>query len=233
MRTYNLNIPEQYWKPLARATAHGYAGLFGISIGKKEFCDLDIMKEYMQFMDQTFRFSTILIADIPKRHTIMALEGIQEPVALRRALTAGNDIEHALERISRPFPHVKVARWSVFSQYLSYSDNLKIIQRSYVADTSFRKGVDSMVKAFLNIPNNKKKWQEISDDPPVALAKEYVLEELAMLTSFSASHNPVCEIYPGLNGLQELLHAGQYSFSYLLNMGKDRISAEVYPLGPQ
>ena len=232
-----IRVPERY-KGLLEAHPEFkrykdykyYAGLMALSIGKKDFSDLTAMQEYATFMKDHFVHSVLLIADLPKIHNIMALEGVSWNEAERRAKIAGDDMQRSLEKIVRSFPSVKVSRWADFQDiYYDFHRQAMVQEYAFNADPVFKNGVDALTMEFLELPANKAKWKD-PNTPPLDIAKRYVLDELAMLTAIPHSFElPLCEIYPGRNELQEAIQANQIQcLAQRLSVKPDRVFMEVY-----
>ncbi len=219
-----IRVPERYQNILSNSK--NYAGLMGLSVGKQEFTNLDIMREYAQFMQDRFLYGIFLIGDYPKKYNIMALEGVSEKKAEERTRIAGDNMRNALERITRDYPLVKVMRWKKFMDE-KYSHNLQVLRASYDNDSQFRSLANEIVGNFLNLPSNRTKWKTTS--PPIAVAKEYLLDELAGLLAIPFSIPlPVCEIYPERNELHEQIQARQFPFCKNLLIKDDRVFMEAY-----
>ena len=219
-----IRIPDRYKEVLEKSK--GYAGLMALSIGKKEFSDLAAMHAYSTFMFNHFAYSVLLIADRPKIHNIMALEGVSWKEAERRALIAGDDMQRSLEKLVRNLPSVKVSRWADF-QDTWYDYNRQVILQEFSGE--FKRRVDALTMEFLELPANKAKWQD-PHTPPLDIARRYVLDELCMLTAIPESFTlPVCEIYPGRNELQEDLQANKFcGLNGRLMVKPDRVFMEAY-----
>src|SRR3989344_38874 len=122
----SIKVPDMYEDILNNSK--NYVGLMGLSVGKQEFTNLDIMREYAQFMQNRFLYGIFLIGDYPKKYNIMALEGVSEKKAEERTRIAGDNMRNALEKITRDYPLVKVTRWRNFMTP-SYEHNLEILKR--------------------------------------------------------------------------------------------------------
>lgn len=165
----------------------------GLSIGKPDFQDKQTMSCYCDFMQKHFLYGIFIIADYPKKYNIMALERVSEKRAEERTRIAGDNMRNALEKVTRDYPLVKVARWKHFMNQ-RYEDNLKVLEKVYQTDLSFQKRCNEFVNEFLHNPANLAKWKE-SNQPPISKAKDYLLDELALLIAAPFSFSlPVCEI---------------------------------------
>ena len=223
--TTDIRVPEMYVKELAKS--QDYVGLIGLSVGKAEFMNPVIMERYAQFMQDHFAYSVMIIADFPKKYNIMALRGVTEDVAEKRTEMAGNELRTNLERVTRDFPTVKVARWRQFMTP-DYEHNLRVMRGAYLQESEFRNSCDGLVMDFLNIPENKARWSSQAN-PPLEVAKEYVLDELALFLSVPLSFRlPICEIYPGRNEVHERVQNRDFAFCRDLRLREDRLFMEAY-----
>lgn len=220
-----ITVPEKYRNILSNSK--NYVGLMGLSVGKPDFEDRETMISYSQFMQDHFLYSVFIVADYPKKYNIMALENVSEKNAEERARIAGDNMRNALEKITRDYPLVKVARWRHFMNQ-RYEDNLKSLERAYQLDLSFQQSTNEIVREFLSNPANLAKWKE-SNDPPIFKAKDYVLDEIALLVSAPFLFPlPACEIYPGRNEVHEKVQERQFSFCKNLHIKDDRVFMEAY-----
>lgn len=222
--TTRIKIPERYSKILANSKC--YVGLMGISIGKIDFMNPQIMMEYSRFMQEKFQFSLLIIGDLPKKYNIMALEGVSEKKAEEKTRAAGNDMLGMLEKITANFPLVKVSRWRNHMGE-RYARNLKILQESYANNDKFRASSNDLVNDFLSLPLNRVKWK--TSEPPTNIAKNYLLDELAGLLSIPFIFElPVCEIYPGRSEVHERVQNREFPFCKDLHIRDDRVFMEAY-----
>ena len=169
-----IKVPERYDAVLRNSK--NYVGLMGISVGKSDFEDREIMKSYCDFMQEQFLYGVFIIADYPKKYNIMALENVPEKRAEERTRIAGNNMRNALEKITRDFPLIKVSRWKCFMNQ-RYRDNLEVLERAYASDLTFQESCNDIVLDFLNCNSNVNKWKE-QKQPPILIAKNYLLDEL-------------------------------------------------------
>ena len=220
-----IRIPERY-EHVAR-NSKNYIGFIGLSVGKVDFETPNIMNAYCQFMQHHFLYGIFMIGDYPKKYNIMALDGGSEKKAEERPRVAGDNMRNNLEKVTRDYPFVKVARYKHFMTPL-YQTNLTVLQTVYVSNLSFQRSANEIVDEFLNIPTNLTKWRGIKE-PPASKVKDYLLDELALLTSAPFSFPlPVCEIYPGRNELQEQVQQRQFPFCKDLHIKDDRVFMEAY-----
>jgi len=223
--TTNIRVPERYERELA--ASQDYVGLMGVSVGKADFMNPAIMEQYARFMQEHFVHSVIVIADFPKKYNIMALQGVSEDTAQKRAEMAGNELRTNLERVTRDFPTVKVARWRHFMNP-DYAHNLRVMREGYSQDREFRQSCDELVMDFLNIPENRARWTERTN-PPLDVAKEYVLDELALLIAIPRYFRlATCEIYPGRNEVHEKLQNKKFAFCDDIRLRGDRKFMEAH-----
>lgn len=223
-----MHIPEKYNQFINGSK--NYTGLMGISAGKPAFSNRKIMKRYIDFMQEQFLESYFLIADSPKRHNIMGMEGVSEEEAMRRADITGYDTLRFMERLVIGSTGIKIKRWRDFSNHQFYTSNLDILNRSYSENNSFKEECNQLVLAFLSNQNNNPNFNaSISREEKVSKCSKYLLEELAMLLALPAIlERPLCEIYPGTNKVQEKLQQRQFPFANNLHMRDDRRFVEVY-----
>src|SRR3989344_6827211 len=204
-----IKVPERYKR--IQDNSLNYVGLMGLSVGKQDFENPAVMASYCDFMQNNFLYGLFVIADYPKKYNVMALEGYSEKRAEERRRIAGDNRRNALEKITRGYPLVKVARWKNFMTP-SYEHNLEVLRRAYSEDARFQVSTNSFVREFLNSPANLQRLRE-DDREQVSIAKEYLLDELALLIAAPfAIHLPVCEIYPGRNELHERVQERHFSF---------------------
>ncbi len=223
--TTKITVPERYKG--VQAASGNYAGLMGLSVGKQQFMNPAIMEHYARFMQDRFTHSVLLVWDYPKKYNIMALDGLDEDAAEGRALMAGNQLRSNLEKVTRDFPTVKVARWRHFMTP-KYQHNLQVMRRAYEEDTEFRESCKELTLDFLSLPENKAKWKD-PNNPPIDIAKEYVLDELAgLIAAPFAFRLPLCEIYPGRNEPHERVQNREFEFCKDLHIKDDRVFMEVY-----
>ena len=198
-------VPDRYKEVFDKSK--GYAGLMGLSVGKLAFSHPTLLRAYAAFMQDHFSESVFLIADHPKIHNIRALEGASWEEAERRVNIAGNDMQRSLEKVVSSFPSVRIARWTDFHDIV-YTHNFQVILQEF--DGEFKRRVDTITMAFLELPANKAKWKSRAS-PPLEIARRYVLEELALLTAIPFAFKlPLCEIYPGRNEIQEDLQSKKF-----------------------
>ncbi len=206
-------IPPIYHDRISCLIDRHSFGCLGLSIGKKEFENDQIITAYAYYLHETFDFSLMIIADTLKRHNIMAIEGVSETEALRRASIAGNNLFRFIEKKTRRLYNVKVARWDDFMQEVPCRKDLLSLQQGYKESISFRRDCDDCVRLFLENPSNLAKINMHSTlEKAVSIAKDYLLEELAVMSAlpqlFGGSH--CVEIYPGKLEVQHRLYSGHY-----------------------
>ena len=124
-----IMVPERY--RTIRNNSKNYVALMGLSVGKQGFENHDAMVSYCDFMQNNFLYGLFVIADLPKKYNIMALDGDSEKRAEERTRIAGDNMRNALERITRDYPLIKVARWKDFMNP-SYRYNLEVLKKAYV-----------------------------------------------------------------------------------------------------
>jgi tRNA-dependent cyclodipeptide synthase len=223
-----IRIPEEY--NTTEKQTRGYIGLMGLSLGKFLFNNKEVMAAYASFMADQFSESYLLIADLPKRHNIMALDQVDEEEAYRRIKIASSDMKRFLEKVVMPYSNIKINTWTDCTNE-AYENNLLILQKAYMQDKRFRATCDEGVKEFLNLPQNKMKIQDSArtlDDVLTQVARNR-LEESAMLLAFPARFDgQVCEIYPGTNKLQEQLQRGEFKFCRDLTIIPTRMFMAAY-----
>lgn len=223
--TTKICIPSRYEH--IEKNSKNYVGLMGLSVGKTDFETRHIMDAYCQFMQQHFLYGVLMVGDYPKKHNIMALDGVSEKKAEERTQVAGDSMRNALEKITRDYPLVKVARYKHFMTSI-YEHNLTVLQNTYASDLLFQRSANEIANEFLNIPSNLLKWKG-RKEPPVSKTKDYLLDELALLISAPFFFPlPVCEIYPGRNELQEQIQKRQFPFCKDLHIKDDRVFMEAY-----
>ncbi len=177
-------------------------GLMGLSVGKLLFQDKVAMRDYAQFLGSSFAQGIFLIADLPKRYNIMAIDEVSKETAQRRALLQGDNQQRMLQKLIQSIPNVTVTRWSDF-QTPSYRDNLSVLRAEYAKQVAFRESVDDYVASFMRAHEGKIAGRRAA---ALAVAKEYVLDELALLTSLTTQFRlPVCQIYPQNSFVEDVL----------------------------
>jgi len=223
-----IHIPQEY--TTTEKQTRECIGLMGLSLGKPLFNNKNAMTAYASFMNDNFSSSYLLIADIPKRHNIMALDQINEEEAYRRVKIASSNMKKFLEKVASPYPSIKICNWTDFTGK-DYETNLSILQKAYAQDKRFGMACDESVKAFLELPQNKMKIHNSArtfEDILTRVAR-YRLEELAMLLAIPKRFDGLfCEIYPGKDELQEQLQRGEFKFCKDLVISQTRIFMEVY-----
>ena len=223
-----MRIPEVYGK--VREQVKGNVAFMGLSLGKPLFSNKRIMSDYIDFLHENFDESYLLIADNPKRHNIVALEGISEEEALKRISETSRNMRVFLEKLASKYLDIHVINWDE-SIDENYDHNLSILTRKYHENQEFREECDEGVNEFLSIPSNKGKLEGIGStlERGVEVASRYHLEELAMLLSLPvALGKKVCEVYPGVNKVQEKLQRDNYDFCSELRKNPNRLFMEVY-----
>jgi tRNA-dependent cyclodipeptide synthase len=220
-----VKVPDMYRS--IQKKSRNYVGLMGLSIGKQDFENTLAMDSYCDFMQENFLYGLFVIGDFPKKYNIMALDGDSEKRAEERTRIAGDNMRNVLERITRNYPLVKVTRWRNFMTP-SYEHNLGVLRKAYTRDAGFQESVNDLVRGFLHSPANLIKLRA-DDRTQVALAKEYLLDELALLVAAPFSiPSPVCEIYPGRNEVHEQIQARQFSFCKDLHIKDNRVFMEAH-----
>jgi tRNA-dependent cyclodipeptide synthase len=223
-----MKILERYGK--IREISEGVIGFMGLSLGKPLFSDKEVMQRYASFMSDHFSYSYFCIADTPKIHNIVAIDGVTEEEAMLRVSRAGESARKFLEKITAHYDNMSIVSWDEMSDHNYYS-NLKILGQAYENHGNFRRDCDEYVLGFLNLPSNIKKIKArpVGLEMVLEQAHHYLMEELAMLLSFPARfEEAVCEIYPGRNEPQEKLQQGMYEFCSKLVFNKNRLFMEVY-----
>ena len=191
-----MYIPDNY--RTVAAPAKGAIGLMGLSLGKKIFYDTVVMTGYAKFMQAHFAQSYFIIADTPKCHNIMALEGVTYDEALKRVCVGGQQMRRFLDKIVAPYLTVHVLNWDDIIEP-GYKTNLSFLQEYYQTNDSFRDACNETVLQFLDIPANKAKYEARSMTCAQALARAhyYFIEEMAGVGSFPVTfESPCCWIYP-------------------------------------
>jgi len=225
----SLDLSKNTYKSFS-AKKKKYAGIMGLSIGKKEFMDKEIMEDYTKFMQDYFIHSVLIVADFPKKYNIMALEGVSEKAAEERSRIGGDNMRNMLEKITRDYPLVKVARWKDFMTK-EYRNNLRVIHSGYEYHSGFQEGVRNLVEEFLHSSQNLARPRVLN--PSRDMLKDYVLDELAFLLAAPLSFSlPICEIYPGKNRLQEDLQSGAFPFCKDLKISESRIFMDANYVNP-
>ena len=214
-----IKIPEKYREILAEAKDG--LGFMGLSVGKKIFEDKKIMRGYSRFLADTFAKSFFLVADLPKRYNIMAIENISEQEALTRVMKAGYNLRVFLEKITRDMPNVNVKNYSEL-QSPAYYENLRILEKAYKLNVQFKMECDADVRNFLSIDRNKEKLNGRNFEKALETAVKYRIDELAILLAIPCGCNKICEVYPGKDALHEKLRKGKFDFCSELNIGNNR-----------
>lgn len=202
-------------------------GLLGISLGKQHFHDTQNMKRYIEYMNTYFEQGYFLIADHPKRHNLVALEGITYPEADSRMEKQSIDYENFLRKLTDPHPDLHILSFEEYVLADAYQWNLLLLQTAFAQGDakdphSFRSHVEMAVDQFLE--QFYVHDQPLDPDRPPKdfardISKEYVLEEMALLEGIQTLlPAPLTEIYPGKAWLQESLHHGRYH--QLVNLAK-------------
>ena len=223
-----MRIPEAYER--VKEQAKDSVAFMGLSLGKPLFYDRGIMGSYIGFLHENFMKSYLLIADKPKRYNIMALEGISENDVLVRISKASKDMRIFLRKLSSKYEDIYIVDWSEVADD-NYQHNLAILTLMYQQNEKFREECGERVIEFLSIPSNSKKIEQIGStlEKALEIASRYHLEELAMLLSLPISlGEKVCEIYPGVDSVQEKLQSGRYDFCSKLRKNPNRLFMEVY-----
>jgi len=186
------------------------------------------MRFYVNYLGRHFPESHILIADEPKKHNIMAIDGVSEGEAMRRVRIGSADLERAIRRqIPDEFEkYISVHNWSSFNEIGEYKHNLEVLGRAYEVGGEFRDDCDEFVRKFLACSTRRIAG---GVERALSIAMNYLLEELAMLnaveTQFSDS---VTEIYHGRHEIQEKAHAGGYEEITGLILDSGRRFKEVH-----
>ena len=207
-----IKVPQEYHNRINTLRKNKPA-FIGLSIGKKEFMDIKVMNAYASYLHENFPYSLIIVADTLKRHNIEAIDGICEKEALRRATIAGDDLFRFIEKITRHLYNVKASRWQDLAQGVIYENELELLRQSYEESIHFREDVKMEARKFLEQPANILKIQRHSTlDDAIFIAKNYVLEELALTSAIPkiSGYGPWVEIYPGKMELQNKLYSGYY-----------------------
>lgn len=221
-----MKIPNRYLG--VEKQSKGVVGLLGFSLGKSIFYDRKAMEQYAKYLGSQFSESYLLIADLPKRHNIMALEDISEERALERVIVASEDFRKFLDSIISSYPRIHILNWEEATDD-NYNFNLSNLKKLYKEHNLFREDCNQRVNEFLSISANKRRLAVSGKTPEEVahLASNYLLEELSMLLSLPIRlGEKVCEIYPGINEIQEKLQTGEYYPNLLKN--PERMFMEVY-----
>lgn len=231
MTKCTIKVPENYHFLLSQAQGtHGYMGL---SAGKSLFMNREVMEAYTYFGCHHFKSFTFIIADLPKRFNLMALEGINEVTATYRSAVLGLDMERFMKKITDSYSRVNVTRWIDHVTDPNYLHNLDVLSQAYSSDDQFSFECNEFVWSFLSTPSNIDRARTSGNtiDQRVSLCKNYLLDELAMLIALPStwqSTNVMYEIYPGRNNLQEKLGRNEFSFCKDLHLNPNRKFMEAY-----
>lgn len=193
----------------------------GLSTGKRLFYDKSYMDRIVLYMRKNAPVSYFIVADKPKRHNLMAIEGYSQQDALRKALGQGDD----LERFIAKYHTVPILRWSHIEQLRVYQHNLQVLQSAWCSNSTFRQDCQKLVLEFLQLPANLQKIHNsgIHLSKAVEIASQYVVEELALLTGFPVTvGGKVLEIYPGRHDIQESINEKRYGFEHQLYLNAHR-----------
>src|SRR3989344_6709992 len=159
-----IRVSDRYMEILRNSW--NYVGLMGLSVGKVGFGDKETMKAYSEFMHERYPKSYFLIADLPKKYNIMAIEGVDENEAIRRVNIAGEDMARFITGCAKEFPEIEVKRWNDFAIHPLYLKNLALLKGNYerdklrvelrnmthykLLDTNFTQECNYLVWAFLS-----------------------------------------------------------------------------------
>ena len=222
-----IQISNKYEKE--KKESKGSSGFLGISVGKKLFNNKNVIESYAKFASEHFSDFFFLIADLPKRFNIMALENIGEEDALKKVESAGKDTEVFISKIVNEYPNLSVIRWNEFCDS-DYEYNLRVLYDAYEKDIEFRKAIENDVLEFLSIPGNQEKLRENKIGIKKALTKSvnYRIDELAILLAIPCKYESICEIYPGIDQLHERLQNKEFEFCEKLKLNPKRIFMEAY-----
>jgi len=232
MTIKNVIVPDKYQFALAETSAS--KAFMGISAGKPLFTNSDAMRAYARFGHETFKSFTFVIFDLPKRHNLMALEGIDEVRAIYRAAIMGIDTDRLLRKAQGNYKNVTVSRYIDFSNEPQYSHNLEVLKNAYKTDGQFSFACNEFVLSFLSLPANIERAKIAGNtlEERIRICKNYALEELAMLLALPLILNgngSVYEIYPGENNkLQERLENKEFSFCHELLLSPNKQFMEAY-----
>ena len=128
----------------------------GLSLGKQLFENKNVMYFYSKFLSENFSEAFFLIADLPKKYNIMAIEGVSEEEALERIRNTSQKYKIFLERMTESFPNISIKHYADL-QDENYFHNIEILREAYLKDLKFRHQVRRDVADFLCLPNNKRK----------------------------------------------------------------------------
>ncbi len=209
-----IRISDEYRNQVKTLSEQGAVGFLGLSVGKKEFQDKELIQAYAEYLHNTFNFSLMIVADTPKRHNIRAIEGVSEREASRRVLVAGDDFLRFIEKVTRPFYRVRPTRWLYLAKETPCKDDLMLLNQGYTESTSFRDDCNEHTRSFLKQPSNLAKIEQHSTlERSVAIAKDYLLEELALVFALPKifRRNHCVEIYPGKMEIQYRISSGYYN----------------------
>jgi tRNA-dependent cyclodipeptide synthase len=201
----------------------------GLSLGKQLFENKNVMQFYSRFLSENFSESFFLIADLPKKYNIMAIEGVSEDEALKRINNTSQKYKIFLERMTEGFPNISIKHYAEL-QDENYFHNIKVLREAYLKDLKFRLQVRKDVVDFLSLPNNKKKIDssQLSFNESVDIAINYRIDELALLLAIPCKYDKLYEVYPGVDPLHERLHEGKFEFCKNLKQNPRRKFLEVY-----
>ncbi len=219
-----IKIPSKYKK--IREKTKGSQGFMGLSVGKKLFGNKKVIREYAEFMSKHFSESYFLIADLPKKYNIMAIEGISEQSALTKVMRAGYCMRIFLERITEDFPNVYVKNYSEL-QDENYWENLKVLKKAYMQNKEFRDLCQKDVRKFLNLSRNKEKIECRNFERVLKIAVKYRIDELAILLSIPLGYEKFCEICPEEDELHEKLQRKEFDFCSKLRINPKRMFMEA------
>ncbi len=208
-----------------------YIGFLGVSLGKPLFNKRTVIHQYCKYLEDNFSAGIILLADTPKVHNYMAIEGLSYEVAKERVDKISKDAQIFLNRVAAGFPSISIFTYNDLVSE-EYHHNLSILGREYDSNTEFQSDCKKFVKEFLYLPQNysKIKSRDESIETCIDTAVKYLLDELAFLTAVPFNFNkPFCEIYPGVHEIQEKLQSQGYDSFEDLKLHPERVFMEVHP----
>lgn len=206
-----IEIPKRYAEVYEYVKTHEVHGFMGLSLGSQQFLDKQAMREYSQFMSETFHESTFILGDYLKIHNIMALEGVSKNHAFEKVIRQRDAMSGLLKKILPDNVHVR-----------NYSDMMTIgveisqaaTETGYSYDDQFRRDCDMVVRGFLRplVRNLNQHYRE--KECAQSGCTKYFLDELGFLNRVpeQLSEGDVCEIYPGRNEVKEKIHQDKYLF---------------------
>ena len=204
------------------------SAFMGLSLGKKLFYDKKFIKSFASFLNDNFDESFLLIADLPKKYNLIAIDGLSESEAQNKIIIASREMRIFLERTLKEFDNVKVKSYCEL-QDENYLHNLNLLKEAYKQNKEFREQIRKDVEDFIRLPINKEKILKrgFSIEEAIDISLNYRLDELAILLSIPCRFNGIYEFYPGHDLLHEDLQNGKYPFCKDLKTNANRDFLEV------